>query len=484
MGLKKKATSGLFWSGIDVVGLNIIRIFITIILARILEPTDFGLIAVLNIFIALSETIMQGGFTTALIRKLNITKEDYSTVFVINFVLSLLIYAIIFVLSPTIANFFDEQSLNDIAKIVGLVVIFHSVGIVQNISLKRNLKFKALAIVNILSTILSGGTGILMAFLGYGVWSLVAQITLKALLSSILLWIFGDLRVQFGFNVKSFRENFSFGYKILLSNIIVTLSTEAYNVVIGKIYNAESLGFFYQAKRLSDFASRIISNVFKNVSFPLLSSIQEKEAKLLDVYLQFQRTIAFITFPLMMLLIIVANPLLTLLLTDKWSESIQYFQLFCLSGMLLPLIVLSGHMPIIKGRSDIYLKYAIIYRGLAILALIITASFGISAMIIGIVIQLTIQFFINMLLVSKLYNLSFLTQIGKLKDIFLVSVVISLITYFMKYFILENNYLLFIQIILFVCLYLSVEYFMKSKELLEIKILLKNLVLKNNNKTS
>lgn len=478
MKLKEKAAGGLIWSGIDAIGLNVVRILITVVLARLLDPADFGLIAVLNIFIALSETIVQGGFTTALIRKLSIRKEDYSTVFTINLIISLFIYAVIYFISPFIAEFFNEPTLKSITKVVALVIVFHSFGIVQNISLRRELNFKALAIINASSTIISGSIGILMAYKGFGVWSLVTQITLKALLSSLLFWIVGNLRVRPGFDLESFRENFKFGYKVLLSNIINTLSVNAYNVVIGKLYSTDSLGFFYQAKRLSDFSSRIISNVFKNVSFPVLSSIQDNEGRLINAYLQFLRLISFISFPLMMLLIIVANPLLTLLLTDKWHQSIPYFQIMCISGMLLPLIVLTGYMPLIKGRSDIFLKMEIFYKVQLLIALAITATFNVYAMILGMTIQITIQFFINIWLVSRLFKISFFYQIGKLKDIFLISLVISIVTYFIKYIIVIDGYLLFVQIILFGLLYISIEYFIKSKELFEIKNLITDKVLK------
>lgn len=477
MSLKKKTVKGLIWSTIDAVGLNVFRILITIVLARLLDPADFGLIAVLNIFIALSEAITKGGFTTALIRRLEVSDKDYSTVFTFNFVLSLLIYFIIYLISPLIADFFNEPSLRSIAKVVALVIVFHAFGLIQNIALRRALNFRALAFVNIVSTVLSGGIGITMAYTGYGVWSLVAQITLKALISTALMWIISKMKVRVGFYQESFKENFNFGYKILLSNIINTLTMNAYNVVIGKLYNTESLGFYYQAKRLSDFSSQIISNVFKSVSFPVLSSIQDDETRLTNAYIQFLRHISFIAFPLMMLLIVVANPLLTMLITDKWLESVPYFQLLCISGMLLPLIVLSGYMPLIKGRSDIFLKMEIFYKSQLMLALIITASFGIKAMIIGMVVQIAIQFFINLTIVSRLYKLSFLFQVGRLKDIFLISFAVSLVTYLLKYVILTNEYLIFVQVFLFTLLYISIQYLIKSKELFEIKNLVTSKIL-------
>ncbi len=467
--LKDKAVNGLLWSSLDAVGLNITRIVITIVIARLLPPADFGLIALINIFIALSATLVNGGFTTSLIRKTNVTIKDYSTVFTLNLLISLFLYVVLFFISPIISNFFDEPELNLITKVVSLVIVFNSFGIVQNISFRRALNFKVLAIVNIVSTIISGCTGIFMAYVGLGVWSLVAQITLKAFISSLLLWTVGNLKPKLGFNIESLKENFNFGYKVLLSDVINIISSNAYNLVIGKIYSTGSLGYYYQAKKLSAFASQIISNVFKNVSFPLLSSIQDDENRLNNIYLRFLRLIAYISFPLMMLLIIIAKPLFVLLLTEKWLESVQYFQLFCISGMLLPLIVLSGYMPLIKGRSDIFLKMEIFFKLQLILALIITFSVSIKAMIVGMVIQVSLQFFINIWLVSRLFKLSFLYQLRKLYDILLISLVVSVLTYCMAYIIHADSYLMFIQIVIFLTLYLGIGYLMKSKELREIK---------------
>jgi teichuronic acid exporter len=472
VGLKQKTIKGLLWSAIEAIALNTIRLTITIVLARLLSPTDFGLIATLSIFIGLSETLVSGGFASALIQKLNITNEDYSTVFITNLGISITIYLLLFIFSPSIAGFFNEPSLESITRVVALVIIFNSIGIVQRISLRRDLNFKVLAIVNTFSTIVSGAIGVLMAYYGFGVWSLVAQLTLKAFITSTAFWVVGNLKIKMIFNLESFKDNFNFGYKLLLSSIIGTLSMNAYNVVIGKLYNAESLGFFYQAKRLNDFTSAIISNVFQNVTFPLLSSIQDDEARINTVYIQFLRLIAFVSFPVMMLLFIIAEPLLSILLTEKWSESIEYFQILCVSGMVFPLIVLSGHMPVIKGRSDIYLKLTLFYKGQLILALAITASFGIWVMLIGLVIQFMLQFLINIWVVSRLFKISFIVQVRKLEVIFFVSLFVSVVSYFFKYIIVLDIYLLLVQIVIFSIMYLIIQYIIKSEELMGIRNLL------------
>jgi O-antigen/teichoic acid export membrane protein len=468
LGLKQKTLSGLAWSGVDTVGLNLIRVAITIVLARLLQPSDFGLIALLNIFIAISDTLVQGGFSTALIRKVNVSKEEYSTVFIVNLLIGLLLYAAVYAIAPYIALYFNEPLLKPIARVLMLVVIFHSFGIVQNITLKRAINFKRLAIVNISSTILSGGAGIAMAYLGYGVWSLVAQVVFKALLTSLLLWVFGEWRLQLGFSKEAYRENLKFGYKITLANIIGIFTTNIYSVVIAKLYSASSLGFYYQGRKLSETIKMAISTVFKNVSLPVMSSVQENEERLIGVYIQFMRTVSFVTFPLMMLLIVVAQPLLLLLLTEKWAISIPYFQLFCVNGLFFPLIMISGNLPLVKGRSDIYLKFSTLFYFLMILFLLLTAKIGIGAMIIGLVVQTLIQLGVNLWFVSKIINLSFAKQIFSLADIFGVSLLVMLAVYPLKYLVESGPLLLSMQVISFSLLYLVLQHLMKSKELGEV----------------
>jgi len=480
MSVKEKTISGLLWSSVDNVGLNVVRMIITVILARLLEPADFGLIALLTIFISISESMVQGGFTSAMIRKTDVRDDDYSTVFIFNLAVSVLLYAILYATSPLIASFFGQPELNPITKVVALVIIFHSFGIVQNITLRKEINFKSIAIVNLGSTILSGGAGVLMALNGYGVWSLVTQMTSKAFLTSLFLWIFGKWKLSLKFNKASFKSNFNFGYKLTLSDIVNSIANNAYDVVIGKVYSASTLGFFYQARRLSRLSSGIISRVFKSVSFPVLSSLQNDKEKFGRAYLQFLRSAAFISFPLMMLLIVIAAPLITLLLSEKWTDTIPYFQLLCINGMLIPLIVISGNIPVIVGRSDLLLKFTLFYNVQMVIALVITASLGVLAMVIGLVVQMVTHFFINIWFVERLTGIKFKKQLRSLLDIFLISFLSSTVAYILPYLISWNYNILFLQIIIFCTVYLLIQYFIKSSELAEVKkILLEIFSIKN-----
>ncbi len=465
MSIKSKTAGGLFWTGLDAVGATGIRLLVTIILSRLLEPEDFGLIAMFAVFISLSETLVQSGFGVSLIRKKDAGKKDFDTVFTFNLILSLALYILIFSFSGKIASFYDQPLLKDIARVSGLVIVFNALGFIQNVHFRKSINFKPLAIISIISSLLSGSTGVYLAYNGFGVWSLVYQHLLKALFNTLLLWFLSNQKAKIGFNKKAFKENFNFGYKITLANLVNTLSGQAYNIVIGKFYSAGALGYFYQARRLSNMIHKIITNVFNRVSYPVLSSVQDKMEKFRKTYIQFLRAVSFISFPLMMLFIVISPNLIPAVLSDKWTESVPYFQLLCFSGMLIPMIVISGNVPLVKGRSDISLKLELVYKSMMIIALIATAWISVHAMVIGIVIQIGIQFFINMYYVYRFIAIKINKQLHSITDLFLIAVLVSFLTYLFHYLIEDIIFLLVIQILFFSTLYYGINVLFKNKEI-------------------
>ncbi|MCF6296420.1 MAG: lipopolysaccharide biosynthesis protein [Flavobacteriaceae bacterium] len=471
MNLKKKTAKGLIWSSINSIGLQFISFIFAVILARLLDPSDFGLIALLTLFISVSETMAQGGFIQALIQKAEVTNEDYSTVFLFNLLISFVFYGIIFFSSPFIAVFFEQPSLDIITKVISLVIIFNSLGIIQDVALKRALNFKTLTLINLVSMIISSLIAVILAYIGFGVWSLVIKTILYSFFVTILLWLSSRLKPSLKFSIYSFKENFYFGYKIMIANVINIISSNAINVLIGKFYSIEALGLFFKGDSLSKKFSRFVYMTFNNVSFPVLSSLKDDESKLQQTYIRFMRASAFLSFPLMMLIIVIAKPLIIVLLTEKWSGSIEFLQILSINGMFMPLIVISGLITLVKGRSDYYLKLEIVYKIQLITTLIITVSMGVKAMAIGTVLQIITQFFINLVIVNRLVSISFLKQILSLKNIFFTSAGVAILTYFIKYIIFSDIFLLISQIIFFIVCYLSIQYFFKSKELAEIRII-------------
>lgn len=474
MSLKQRTAGGLIWSTIDAIGLSMVRIVIAIIIARLLMPSDFGLFALVSIIIAFSDTLLHSGFDASLVRKINITDKDYSTIFVFNVLFAATLYLLIFTLAPFLANSLSQPLLKPLARVTGLVVVLHSFGIVQRAGLKRALNFKALAVLNIASTIFSGATGIILAHRGFGVWSLAAQGIVKAFLTSILLWYLGRWKLRITFCFSTFKEHFNFSYKLTIGAVINSLSDYFYKLLIGIYYSTDALGYYHQAKKLSGLPSSIVFNAFKNVSYPVLSSLQNNMERLQKVYISFVRLISFVTIPLMFLLILIAHPLLMLLLTDKWATSIPFFRLFCIKGIFFSLLALNANIFKVVGRTDISLKLQVFYNIQRIVALIITAPFGIKAIIIGLVVQHFLQYFFNCWVAYKLIRVPVIKQISQSLRFLIVALTISLVIYPFRYVVLAHSHLLIIQTSIFISLYLLIHHLLKTPELKEIIVLVKS----------
>lgn len=466
MSLKHKSAKGVFWSGVDSVGANILRITLSIILARLLDVSDFGLVALLGVFISLSETIMQGGFSQALIANRNVSKEDYSTAFVYNLSFSLFAVLIIFVFSKTIASFFEQPLLESMAKVLPFVVVIHALGFVQKVSLRRALNFKALSLINITTTAASGAVAVFMAFNGYGVWSLVFQLILKAILSTILLWVFGRWTFSLKFSKASFLKTFGFGYKVVLANILSSASNSLYNIIIGRAYTVTDLGYFHQARKLSDSLYGLIGKTVYSVSFPALASINEQRLKQQKAYVTFLGATAVVSFPIMTLFIVIARPVFFLFLTEKWAESIPYFQLLCFSGMFVPLIIIAGQTTLLKGRSDMYLKLELLQKAMLVFALLITTQLGIKAMVIGLVAQVVIYFLVTIVAASMMLDITVGKQLLCLKNAFIASLVSAAIVYIIGLLVRSDYLTLVMQSVLYLLVYISILHSWRAEELM------------------
>lgn len=472
MSTKDKAVSGLIWSGIDTLGLNGIRIIITLILARLLEPKDFGILGMLNIFMALSDVLIQSGFIQTLIRKPNIVDEDYSTTFLFNLFVSIFLYLLIFFSSPLIADFYNEPKLLVITRVVALSIIFNALGVIQYVYITRSLDFKKLAKINLSSTLISGIIGIIMAYLGYGVWSLVIQLLSKSIGMSLLYWLAGEPIKKFDFSLLHLRENFGFGSKIALASIIGTTMDNLYYIIIGKVYTADSLGYYYQARKFSDLPSKTIAQIFQKVSFPVLSSIQNDMQKLQNAYRRFNKMIYFISFPILAMMFLIAKPLILITLSSKWEEVIPFFQILCFAGMFYPSLTANGWITIVKGEPKLFFYLEIFYKLQVIVILLITYSISIKAMVIGFSIQLIIQWAFSVYWSARLLEIPIKQQIKDFINIYVIVLIAGLITYIVSFLTMSNFTLLIVQPLVFFFVFLAISYKINSKELIDIKALI------------
>lgn len=428
--LKQQTIHGLTWSFIDHLTRLGVNFVVGIILARLLSPREFGLIGMLTIFISVSESFIKSGFEQALIRKKNATNTDFSTVFYFNMLVGILFFLILYFSAPAISRFFNEPKLIKLLHILGIVLIVNAFTIIQRTILTRNINFKLITKISAVSSVLSGIIGIYMAHKGFGVWSLVIKTISQQGISSMLLWFWSHWRPTLVFSKKSFLELFNFGYKLLLSGLLNTLYKNIYYLIIGRYYSAETLGFYTRAQEFKSLPSNSITSVVSRVSYPILSKLQDEPQKLKYGYKKIITGIMFITFVLMFGMAAVAEPLIIIIIGEQWRTSVRYLQLLCFVGMMYPLHALNLNILNVKGRSDLFLKLEIIKKVIVIPVIIIGLLYGIEAMIIGMILNTHIAYYLNSYWSGKLISYPVKEQIRDILPSLIFAAFMSIIVYF------------------------------------------------------
>ena len=448
MSLKEKTVRGLFWSFIDTLGGQGISFIVGIILARLLSPREFGLIGMIAVFIAISESFINSGFSSALIRKKDCTDTDYSTVFYFNLVVGVLFFFIIFFSAPAISTFFNEPELTSILQVLGIVLIIDSLSLIQKTILTKRIDFKLQTRISIIASIGSGTVAIAMAYYGYGVWALVAQRVIKQGLNSILLWLWNQWKPLLVFSKQSFKELFGFGSKLLLSGLIDTLYRNIYYLIIGKYFSAQELGYYTRADEFQRIPSQGLNGIIGRVTYPVLASIQDDKPRLKINYQKLIRSTMFVTFVLMLGMAAVAEPMTITLIGEKWRPSIIYLQMLCFVGMMYPLHALNLNMLQVSGRSDLFLKLEVIKKILAVPTIIIGVIWGIKAMIAGMMVNTVVAYYLNSYWSGKFIGYSFKQQIMDILPSFGLALLMALLVYMLG-ILLPFSYLwiLIIQII-------------------------------------
>ncbi|MFA5648818.1 MAG: MOP flippase family protein [Bacteroidales bacterium] len=411
MSLKQKTVSGLLWSFIDQFANMGITFIAGIILARLLSPREFGLIGMITVFIAVSESFINSGFSSALIRKKNCTDVDFSTVFYFNLLAGILFFTILFFSAQPIAAFFNEPQLKAIVQVLGAILIIDSLTLIQRTILTKRIDFKLQARISIIASLGSGIIAISMAYSGYGVWSLVAQRLSKQAFNSLLLWLWNKWRPLLVFSTQSFKELFGFGGKLLVSGLIDTLYRNIYYLVIGKFFSAQDLGYYTRANEFNKIPSQNLNAIIGRVTYPILSSIQDDKHRLKRNYQKLIRSTMLITFTLMIGMAAIAKPMILTLIGDKWEPSIIYLQMLCFVGMMYPLHALNLNMLQVSGRSDLFLKLEVIKKIIAIPTIIIGVIWGIKIMIVGMMINTLLAYYLNSYWSGRFIGYSFKEQI-------------------------------------------------------------------------
>lgn len=420
-----KSIHGIFWSAIERFSLQGVQFLIGITLARLLSPSDFGMVGMLSIFMGVSQTFIDCGFSSALIRQKEASAKDYGTTFLINLFLSLVAFLILFFTAPFIAKFYNTPELELVTQVFSATLILNALFTVHIVKLTRNVDFKTQSKASLCAAIISGAVGITLAYKGLGVWSLVIQAICNSALNLILLSFLLKWFPSPTFSRTSFHNLFGFGSKILASSLLHTIYLNLYNIVIGKNFSAVMLGYYTRADQMGQFPSQNIAGILSRVTYPILSQFQDDANTLRNVYIKYLQLSCFVVFPLMMSLAAIAKPLIILLLGEKWEASVILLQILCFGLMLDPICNINLNLLLVKGRSDLFLKLEIIKKTIAVLILIASLQFGLIGICIGRVLYGIIATLLNMTYTNRFIDLSMWKQIKLLLPSLLLSLIMA-----------------------------------------------------------
>lgn len=473
MSLKNQALSGIFWSSMQLFGNQAITFTVSMILARLLLPSEFGLIAMLGIFIGLGSTLINSGLTQSLIRTEILDDEDYSTVFYFNLLGSIIIYGIIFLVAPRIADFYDQEVLILIIRVYSVTFIINAFSAIQTARLSKMLDFKTQMKVSIPSLIMGSFVGILMAFKGFGVWSLVWSGIVQSLMATIQLWYWSNWRPLFAFNVKKFKQHFNYGVKIMFSGVLDMIFTNAYTIIIGRFFAPAQVGFYNRADTLQMLPVGSISSIITKVSFPLFSAIQNDNIRLKSAYRRIMQMVIFLVAPTLILMAVLAEPLFRLLFTEKWLPAVPYFQILCVNGIMYPIHSYNLQILNVKGRSDLFLKLEILKKILAVIIILISFKYGIYGLLYGSVITSILAFFINTHYSGKFLSYTAWAQIKDLLPIIFIAVITGAGVCIIDNVLKKEQMVDFFRLLLGgsagLSVYLIISYVFKVESLIEVK---------------
>lgn len=429
--LKQQAVSGVIWTFAQQFSVQVINFIVQILLARLLAPEMFGLIAMLTLFISIGQSLMDGGMTNSLIRTKRPDQLDYSTVFVTNTLVSVGIYIITFLIAPLVANFYNQPVLKDILRVFSLSFVIRSLVAVHVAKLTKEMNFKTQMRLQVPSTVIGAMVGVVMAYLGYGVWSLVWLNLAQVIIFTIQIWSFIDWRPSLVFNKRRFKYHFNFGYKMTLSSLLDTIYNDAYKIVIGKLFLPATVGYYNQAETMRLFPVLQLSSVVGKVTYPLFSNLSN-DIQLKSAYKGTLKLLCFITVPLMMILIIGAQELFLTLFGEKWLPAVPYFQILAFASIVRPLGVYNLNILKVKGRSDLFLKIEVIKKAIGFLAILIAVPFGINALIVSATLVAYISTLINMLYSGRIINYFLLEQVKDIIVIFVVGLFCLVVCYYLR----------------------------------------------------
>ena len=459
-----QVAKGFVWSGIERFSVQGIGFLLSIIIARIVAPSAYGLIVMIQVFLSFSQIFIDGGFVNALIQKKDRTEIDYYTVFIFNMVMAILLYGLLYIAAPFIADFYEESQLTIITRVIALSLIISSLSIVQRAKLTIELDFKTQTKAGILSVIISGVIGVICAYSGMEVWALVIQGLVGQIIISFSLLYLSRWMPQLQFSMTSFIKMFNYGSKLMANNIITSIYINLANLIIGKRYSAADLAYYNRGFTLTQFPSTNIAEVMNRIIFPVLTPLQNDRKRLIETYIKYLHLSNYIILPLMMLLIVLAYPLVEILLTEKWLPAVPYIQIFSLNFMLYAIMLQTGNPVAAIGHSGILLKYQFVKRAVSFIILIITVGISVTAVCWGILISSIFEVIINMYVLKKDLGVGFYKQIKPQLDVVFLTLLVGGFVYIWTVYV-SNAYLqLFVGTLLGLVLYLVSTFMFNLRE--------------------
>lgn len=444
---KKKVISSLIWKFLERGGVQGVQFVLSIVLARLVSPSDYGMVAILLVFIQIANVFIQSGFNTALIQKKDADELDFSSVFYLSLVVAFLLYFLLFFVSPFIAEYYSQPSLTPLLRVISISLFFGAINSVQSAYVSKTMQFKRFFFSSMGAVLGSGILGILLAFNGYGVWALVFQQLSNIIITCFILWFTVKWRPSLMFSIKRVKSLFSFGWKLLCSALLDTVFRNIYNLIIGRVYSSEQLGVFNRGQQFPQVIATNLDGAIQSVMLPTLSANNDKVDEVKKITRRSISMSAYILMPCMFGLAAIAKPLVEMLLTEKWLPCVPFLQLACISYALYPIHTANLTGINALGRSDVFLKLEILKKILTVINLVITIPLGISAMAIGQVIQGVISTFINAYPNKKLMNYSYLGQIKDLFPSFGISIIMGMLVWSMNFLSFNIYVLLPMQII-------------------------------------
>jgi O-antigen/teichoic acid export membrane protein len=465
--LKIKAKTAVFWSLFSVLSGSIIQIGYGVIIARLLTPNDFGLMAMAMIMVTISMSLIDSGFYQAIIQKREINKDELSAVFKLNITIALIISLIILIFSDYFARLLEQQNLTEILNFLAFIVLIESLSLIQKATLIRELEFSLISKIDLTSLFISSVIGIILAFNDFGVYSLVFKTLLQSLFATILYWFFHPIKINLRSSFRNISSLFNFGYKVFIADQIEVLSNQIAHGSIGKNFNSNTLGFYTKGFQYQNLLSQTVIVGVNKVVFPAFSKIQDDNEKLRNSYTFLIKLSTFFILPLMLIVFITGKEIIYIFLGNQWGEAVNYFKIFCFSGIFYPFTIFNLNIIKVKGLGTMYLKVCLISKGLLLPAVLIGLNYGTSGIAIAVVFQQIFAAIINSSFSGKLIDYSFFQQV---KDVFVyfIAATLSFFPSLLLYQYIDGiNFFYSISIItfVFIIIYLITLFFFRKTDL-------------------